>query len=311
MSISLIRTVAVELGVSILVATRLAATASKRYKRFRIPKKRGGFRDVAQPAREVKALQRAIIRQLSPHLPIHTAATAYRRGVSILDNATQHAEARYLLKLDFTSFFPSISAGDIQQHLSRHISDIDDSEIAFVNASCLWRLRQGAPHGLCIGAPSSPLLSNSVLFEFDETVWRKSEELGAVYTRYSDDVSLSSERPGVLRVLEAYVKEVVLRITYPRLSFNEPKRVSASRGTLMRVTGLTLANDGRVTVGRLRKRGVRAGVQAFLTDALDDDRVRQLRGELAFVLSVEPSFRHVLLNSYGARVAELFPSIGD
>ena len=75
----------------------------------------------------------------------------------------------------------------------------------------------------------------------------------------------------------------------------------------MRVTGLTLANNGMVTVGRARKRGVRAGVDRFVKGRLSSEEARKLRGEIAFVLSVEPDFVHVLLNTYGDSAAGLLP----
>lgn len=311
MSIHLIKNVAVDLGVSVQVATRLATTASKRYKKFVIPKKRGGIRQVAQPAREVKALQRSIVRHLTALLPMHEAATAYRPSLSILDNAARHAHAKYLLKLDFATFFPSISTLDIRQHLRRYVEGISESELAFVAASCAWRERPNQPYGLCIGAPSSPFISNTVLFDFDCRMAERAAEFDANYTRYSDDITISSLRPGALREIEATARALIEEIAYPRLTFNESKRVAVSRAAAMRVTGLTLANDGRVTVGRIRKRGVRAGVKAYLEGRLDEAQKDKLRGELAFVLNIEPFFRYVLWNTYGQSVAPLLPIRAD
>lgn len=62
----------------------IARTAPNRYKVFYIPKRNGrDLRLVAQPAREVKAIQRLIIQLIENKLPIHDAATAYRSGGSI------------------------------------------------------------------------------------------------------------------------------------------------------------------------------------------------------------------------------------
>jgi RNA-directed DNA polymerase len=62
---------------------RIMLSASARYKTYQIPKRNGGSRLIAQPARKVKLLQRALIETTLTHLPVHEAATAYRRGVSI------------------------------------------------------------------------------------------------------------------------------------------------------------------------------------------------------------------------------------
>lgn len=77
----------------------------------------------------------------------------------------------------------------------------------------------------------------------------------------------------------------------------------------MRVTGLTLTNQGGVSVGRSRKRGVRAAVFDFVNGRLDEAQIAKLRGELAFVLSIEPDFRDVLLHTYGPAALRVLPRI--
>lgn len=304
--IKLISQVAGIVGISPQSCRRIAVSAYKRYKIFQIPKRGGGYRVVAQPAREVKAVQRAIVDILAPLLPIHPAAMAYRNGLSIIDNARAHRSAAFLTKLDFSQFFPSIDGQAISHHLRKHLIEITNSEVGFVLDACLWR-----PHGrqvLCIGAPSSPLLSNFIMYEFDADVAIICAALGVTYTRYSDDISMSSEKAGVLESAEVRVRQRVLANELPTLTFNEKKRVAVGRGTAMRITGLTLSNQGEVTVGRTRKRGVRAGVRKFLSVPFEDVEFERLKGELAFVLDVEPGFANILMRTYGKKVMPLLPS---
>jgi RNA-directed DNA polymerase len=101
-------------------AKHIASSAANRYKVFYITKRGGkGLREVAQPAREVKAVQRIIIRIVEPMLTIHPAAMAYVAGKSIISNAAAHASAKYLLKLDFSSFFPSIDVLSVSRVVER------------------------------------------------------------------------------------------------------------------------------------------------------------------------------------------------
>lgn len=296
-------------GISSHACRRIAASACRRYKRFALPKKGGGIRVVAQPAREVKALQRALVEILEPVLPIHEAATAYRSGASILENARRHKDARYLTKLDFSRFFPSIGDEAITLLLRSNVAGITDAEIRFVVSACMWR-----PEGiseLCIGAPSSPLLSNAVMFSFDEAVQSHCESHGVQYTRYSDDIAISARVPDVLEPVEKWIRSYCAAMRFPRLVINETKRVAVGRGAAMRVTGLTLSNQAAVTVGRERKRGVRAGVKRYLTGELDAESFARLKGELAFVLSVEPEFRRVLVKTYGLRITPVLPRLKD
>ena len=104
----------------------LIITAPNRYKNHYIEKRHGrGRRLISQPTAEVKLLQRLLIEHELSGLPIHRAATAYRKKRSILDHATPHASARYLLKLDFKDFFPSLTERTLRYRLSldTHYSD--------------------------------------------------------------------------------------------------------------------------------------------------------------------------------------------
>lgn len=295
-------------GISASSARRVAATAAHRYKIYRIPKKKGGLRLVAQPAREVKALQRAIVTLLEPLLPIHAAATAYRAGSSILENAMEHVGAKYLLKFDFEDFFFSVDGAALIDHMRKYAnSKLSDSEMKFICSLALWKRPQAISRGLCVGAPSSPFLSNTVMYDIDDAIERLCREARVIYSRYSDDITVSAVDAGVLSKVELGIRRIVKDAVYPTLHFNETKRVCVARNTAMVVTGLTLANQGVVTVGRDRKRGVRSGVKKFLDGALGEDDVRRLRGELAFVLGIEPNFRTVLLRAYGSGCESILP----
>jgi RNA-directed DNA polymerase len=267
-------------------------TAPLRYKVFFIPKRKGGQREVAQPAREVKAIQRWLISRLSTALPLHESATAYRKGASIRENASRHVHSEYVLKMDFRNFFPSILMSDVVSHLARRCSaEYDSSAMRLIAYACTWAPHRQGPLRLCIGAPSSPLLSNSLLFEFDELASRQAAERGAIYTRYADDLTFSTSVPGVLSSFPNMVRGLLDQLAYPRLVINEEKTVFASRAGRRVITGVTLTNDRRLSIGRERKRTIRAMYHHMLRGTLDDDGQQELRGLIAFAEDIEPGFR--------------------
>lgn len=267
-------------------------TAPIRYKVFYIPKRSGGFREVAQPAREIKAIQRWLINRLTPLLPLHDAATAYRPGASIKQNALQHVESNYMLKMDFRNFFPSILISDVIQHLQRHCGhQFDISAIKLVAYVCTWAPNRQGPLRLCIGAPSSPLLSNSIMFDFDLCLSSKAKEDDVGYTRYADDLALSTKSPGVLDIYPTLVRDIANNLDYPKLVVNENKTVFASRAGRRVVTGVTLATDHKVSIGRERKRAIRAMYHRMTLGQLDADGKQELEGLLAFAEDIEPGFR--------------------
>lgn len=289
-----------ETGLSPSVVRRIAWTAPRRYKVYQIPKKAGGTRTIAHPAREVKLLQRAFLSAVLSHLPVHVAATAYQKGKSLKDNVIPHAGAGPILKLDFREFFPSIRAKDWTAYCQRHDLFALDADI-HLSASLLFRRAKG-DHvlRLSIGAPTSPALSNVLLYDFDEVVWRAVAERYVTYTRYADDMTFSAPRTGFLQGVTSIVARAVRELQHPKLELNGAKTRLVTTKFHRDVTGLTLALDGRVTIGQLRKRNIRAGIHNTSMGEINSDQLRVLSGHIAFAESIEPGFIEKLKVKHGA-----------
>jgi RNA-directed DNA polymerase len=291
--------IARESGLGVDLVRRIATTAPLRYKTFPISKKAGGFRIVSQPAREVKILQRALVGVLLKDLPIHRAAMAYRSGRSILDNAQMHAGFGPILKFDFKEFFPSIRSDDWREYCERMGCLSNDQDIRLTTSILFRKVKHKSQLRLAIGAPSSPILSNILMFNFDLLISERVREEGVVYSRYADDLTFSAPRTGFLTRVEKIVQSTLKELEFPRLTLNSEKTTYVTRKFSRRVTGLVLTNDGVVTIGRERKRQLRAGVHRALLNLLSDAEMAQLGGMLAFVWAVEPSFLGVLESKYG------------
>jgi len=279
----------------------LIRSAPRRYKVYEVDKKDGiGKRTIAQPAREVKSLQYWAIRNALRGLPIHSAAMAYRKGRSIRENAARHAPQRFLLKLDFQNFFPSIKAGDLRAYFSAHNPKCWTAEdISQLERILFWRPKGTKKLIMSIGAPSSPLLSNVLMHDFDKNVVAFCSKSRVKYTRYADDLTFSTNRPNVLRDVKEQVERLCKTMKHPKLKLKEEKTVHASRGGSRRVTGLVLSNEGSPSLGRDRKRLIRAQVHHFLTGNMGFEDAIKLRGMLAFVNSSEPDFLERLKVHYG------------
>lgn len=282
----------------------LAHSAPYRYKVYEIKKRQPlQKRTIAQPAREVKRLQYWIISNLLREFPIHSAALAYRKGKSILNNAKPHARKKFLLKLDFKDFFHSIKASDFRKFLERAESkSVDASDVDYLCRILFWKDKRTGDLTLSIGAPSSPMLSNIFLYEFDAKVSEYCKATKVTYTRYADDMTFSTNKRDVLRSVTPVVAQVCDTLPYPRLHLKPEKTVHASRATSRRVTGLVLSNEGLVSIGHRRKREIRAAVHHFKAGKLNADNAAVLGGTLAFVNSVEPAFIKVLTKRYGRSV---------
>ncbi|MGD0791275.1 MAG: retron St85 family RNA-directed DNA polymerase [Terriglobales bacterium] len=285
----IVQQISTELGLSPGYLGKLARTASFRYKKYSIKKRSGGERLIHHPARELKLVQRWLVENILFHLPVHPAATAYRRGSSIRKNAALHANNNYVLRVDFQDFFPSLRRSDIIAVLQRHQETIArlalaDEDISFITAIVS---REG---GLVIGAPSSPVLSNALMFRFDEYCARECLTMGVAYSRYADDLYFSTNSPNVLSELLSKVRAHISQESSPRLQINEKKTVFTSKKRRRVVTGLTLTSDRKISIGRKRKRILKSLVFRLLHEQIAPAQIRELEGWVAYTRSVEPAF---------------------
>ena len=285
----LISKISAELGMLPERVAHIIQTAPLRYKQFEIPKKTGGKRLVAQPAREVKAIQRILMRHIP--LPVHSVAMAYQPGTSIKKNAQRHVGNKYLLKMDFSDFFPSILFEDVAKHIeSIFPQEFTEDAKELIARIYTWTPNRKPPLRLCIGAPSSPMVSNSIMFAFDESLNMLAKDNGVIYTRYADDLTLSTNAKNILAKFPQMIQIEVEKLNYPKIKINHKKTVFASTAGNRTVTGVTLNSEGALSVGRDRKRLVSSMYHRYVLGLLNAEEVEKLFGLLSFINSIEPGF---------------------
>lgn len=295
------------LGAAVLLSQhelmKLIRSAPRRYKVYEIPKRTPGrFRVIAQPAKEVKVLQYWVMEQFLKQFSVHRAATGYRQGQGIADNVRPHLDGRFLLKLDFKDFFPSLKARDFRAFIQKYKVPLSEEEVEALCRILFWKPKGTADLRLSIGAPTSPLLSNLLLTEFDEEVTEFCLTLGVSYTRYADDLSFSADVSSKLEKVEKMVLALCNRLISPKLRINHEKTVRVSKKDARRITGLTISNDARISLGRVQKRRIRACVHHFAAGRLTKEQQLELKGMLAYVNAVEPSFLARLRRKYSFQV---------
>ncbi len=280
------------------------STCPYRYKVYKIPKRNGkGFRIIAQPAKELKFIQKAILAQKLSKLPVHDSCMAYKKNTNIRENALRHINKKYLLKMDFKDFFPSIRPSDLIQHVKKYLDwDVSDADKTTLKKVFFYLSERGGPLRLSVGAPTSPFLSNTLLYEFDSKVSELCEEKGICYTRYADDISFSTNKKGLLFDFAKSIETILNQCQYPKLKLNREKTAFLSRKGNMHITGLVLTNEGAISIGRSKKRQIKTLVYKHTQGLLNDDEKSYLSGYLSFCWSVEPDFIHRLEKKYGNQV---------
>ena len=272
---------------------RMARHPEQHYRTLLIPKKSGGVRVLHVPLATLKAAQQHILHRVVNHLPVSPYATAYLPGKSLADNAAPHVGHKYLLKMDITDFFGSITY--LQAISAAFPSTLYPPQIgAILTNLCCYK------DALPQGAPTSPGLSNVVMRHFDDTLGGWCKQHGIVYTRYCDDLTFSSDKPlyhvyqKVKKKLEDYGFEV-----------NESKTHFLTNGNRQTVTGLTVNEKVSIPIDYKRQLrqdvyyavkfglgdSIRRGNKPYLTHRQTPDVDRyynHLKGQLNYVLQIEP-----------------------
>lgn len=279
----------------------LILTAPERYKEHNIQKRHGrGLRLISQPTAEIKFLQKILMKYELSNLPVHKSATAYRRGSSIKEHAQIHARESYLLKLDFKDFFPSIKADSLEIMLAKNTS-YSAPELKSICRILCRNDHKSDELKLSIGAPSSPYISNYFLHEFDAKLFNFCEIKKINYTRYADDIALSTSEPKLLDLAYQEVKNILVELSYLGLTLNKDKTINVSRKNRKTLVGLRLGNDGGTSIGRNEKRKLRATMHYYHYGLLAPENIAWFRGYLSFVHSIDPSFVQNLCQRYNIK----------
>ena len=295
----------IETGASMETLQRVIATAPRRYKVYEIPKKTGGTRTIAHPARELKSLQRVILHGILDKIAVSDIATAYIRGRGIAYNARSHSGSKWILKLDFHDFFHSITPRDWDRIVRRTETLAPFSrESADFHNLLFWGRGGREPACLSIGAPTSPSVSNLACARLDEWMARRATRLGLRVTRYADDITVSGDEVKKIRKFESDLTAFLDRNNGPNLTLNPAKRGLYGPGERKMVTGIILTPEGKISIGRERKREISALIHKFSVGNLDQATAFRAKGLLAFSYSVEPDFFESMKTKYGDNLIE-------
>ncbi len=270
----------------------LAFRSEHLYKVYKLSKRSGGAREIAQPSRDLKAVQGWILRNILDKLASSEHSKGFERGGSILENASAHVGSSFILSMDLEDFFPTITG--------RQVFGIFDSigysrAIGHILANlCLYNGR------LPQGAPTSPKLANLICARLDARINGYAGPKGIVYTRYADDITLSAQTSKKVSRAKDFLPTIIRGE-----GFCVNKAKTKISGTMMRkeVTGLVITSD-YVGIGRQRLRELRAKIHYLFLDRSND--FAHIRGWLAYVQSVDKR-AFVKLSSYIARLRERYP----
>lgn len=286
--------------------TEAISKAHSSVRNWKIDKRSGGKRVVSQPSSNVKVIQYWLMINIFSQFELGPNAYAFIKGRSIRENAQAHSRNRYFVKVDLKDFFPSLTFADLQRVFSENYSNqkYQIQEILQIVKHCCFDNKGRLP----IGFSSSPVISNIIMKEFDEEVSNCLESLkleNCVYTRYADDLVISSRTKNVSNQILIAIKEVIKNSTID-ISINEKKIsfTSASGGSAI-MTGLKICSDGHITLPRKTKDFIRLLLSLYASSKIRPDQKASLEGYLSFCRDSDPAFYTKINRKFFKEISKL------
>jgi retron-type reverse transcriptase len=262
------------LGVSTKIISQIAHNPDRHYRHFVLPKKGGGERPIESPRVFLRVIQWFLADFVFHDLTFHNSVHSFVLGRSIVTNAEYHVRRAFVANVDIKGFFSNITEDMVGECLKRN--GFKPVECGLLAKLCTNENR------LPQGAPSSPILSNAILYEFDRQMERNCSDRLLQYSRYADDITISGEdRAEVQRGIRRC--QTLLREQY-NLELHEDKTRIASKSGQQRVTGVVVNQS--VVPPRVFRRRIRAMFhQASLSPHKYVTQITELRGYVGFLKS--------------------------
>ena len=281
-----------DLGISAKTLYAVSNNLGKHYRKVSLPKKSGGFRNLSVPDEVLKSIQKRIVDLLLIHMLVSRYAKAYRFGSSTLRNAKHHVGKRVVLKLDILHFFDSIRYSTVKDN-------VFPGEIYAEPLRILLTMLCYHKDALPQGAPSSPAITNIILYEFDEQVGQWCQDRGIAYTRYCDDMTFSGDfdPAEVIRFVRLELKKMGFLLNEQKTRIQRPGQQQPVTGIVVNEK-LSIPADYRRKLWQelyyCRKFGIQEHLQRIGLEVTEDTYRMQLLGKVNYVLQVHPDDRDML-----------------
>lgn len=231
--------------------------AKSKYHIYQIRKRSGGFRKISSPDARLKWVQGKLNHYINKKYEFLSCQHGFVKGKSIVDNAKVHQKSSYILNIDLKNFFPSIHFGRVRGVFMAEPFNLPNPVATILAKIACYH------NELPQGSPCSPSISNIVCYSMDKKLLKLGEQYHFRYTRYADDITLSSDKPFpkeiVMRTQDNYViigKRLRNIIENQGFTINEKKTNYSWKNERKEVTGL-IVNE-KVNIKKVYLKQVRA-----------------------------------------------------
>lgn len=251
----------------------------------------------------LRFIDRVILRHLSKDQDV---VHSFTKDKNTFTAVNAHVCNDFFFLSDIKSFFSHISTKDVFLILKRDTENfpISDIEQYIEMLSLMMTYEDQLP----VGFSTSPQLSNSFLYDFDCAVKNYCSKKSLLYTRYADDLIVSSNSFEKLENLKAIIQELLKNHASEKLLLNDKKTHITHLGNRVKILGLMILPNRMVTVDAKYKNKLELLLHFYLTNVekyksyLEDEfngSEKSAFGMLHYVQSIDPKYLEKLQRKYG------------
>ena len=294
------------------------------YSQFTIKKKNGSDRHISAPDPELKEIQSRLSDLLQDCLnnirenskEDNNFSHGFERNRSIITNAEKHKSKKWVLNIDLSNFFDEFNFGRVRGYSLKNKNFSLNKELSTLIAKIACHQDK-----LPQGSPCSPVITNLILVSLDRRLSNLCNRVGCTYTRYADDITISTNKKEFPRnIIKSHNensidlnKKFLKEIISSGFQINLNKLRLFDRKCRQEVTGLTV--NRFVNVDNKYAKKIRAMAHSLFTKGgytLTDKKTREQRagninelgGMLSFIDYVDKHnnrLPHIIKNSLNKR----------
>ncbi len=297
------------IGMEMSDVIKIIKNRNNHYSYYLIKKKKGGFRRIVSPYKDLKFMQSWIKENILDKVEASKQATGFIKGKSILNNAKSHENSSVILNLDLSNFFESITEKRVfgifkslgySKNLAIEFAKICTAQMTEEKYDAIpqekqeffqeiYQLKESV---LVQGAPTSPALSNLICRRLDLRLSKLTNKLGINYSRYADDITFSGNDNNLpsLSIIKKIINDEDFQINWDKVG-------KYKKGQRQIVTGLLI--DGKVRVPKSFKKEIyrhlhfcsKYGAFSHFKRICPDKGYRKewLLGKIYFIYAIEPN----------------------
>lgn len=191
------------------------------------------IREITAPSKKLKARQQWILRNILEKYKLPDCVHGFVKKRSIVSNAECHLNKREVGCIDIKDFFPSVDYNKVYEIFCK----IGYNKEVSIKLAELCTFNRVLPQG----APTSPMLANIALEEFDIEMLKYSSKYSLSYSRYADDLTISGDCD-----ISPHVCEMKKMINNHGFNDNEKKTHIMKDNYRKIVTGLVITDTVKV-----------------------------------------------------------------